>query len=148
MPSPEERDQKAPSTQYTASELAEQNRIDEERLNTLAQGLVNAEKRAQEMLGNSLPVHPLKEILDDCLSQVTNGKGDERHGQGKGFLDQPWKSLADVHGVGFLTGQAAKKLEEAQGFDREDIDKWDREMYGVIVYAAMAILYRRKYEED
>lgn len=90
--------------------------------------------------------HPLESILLDCLYQVTGGKGDERHGNGRDFMDQPWKHIADIHGVGFLTGQAAKKLDEAQGFD--DLDKWLREMYGVITYSAMAILYRTKFEDE
>jgi len=86
--------------------------------------------------------HPLETVLMDCLEQVTGGKGNERHGNGKDFLDQPWRHIADTHGDGFLTGQAAKKLEEAQGFD--DLDRWNREMHGVIVYTAMAILHRNK----
>jgi len=84
--------------------------------------------------------HPLASVLKDCLEQVTGGKGNERHGNGKAFMDQPWKHIADTHGDGFLTGQAAKKLQEAQSF--EDLDRWNREMYGVIVYTAMAILHR------
>lgn len=88
--------------------------------------------------------HPLEDVFDKCLEQVISGKGNDRHGNGKYFLDQPWRHIADVHGDGFLTGQAQKKLMEAQGF--EDKDRWEREMFGVIVYSAMAILYRRKNE--
>jgi hypothetical protein len=86
------------------------------------------------------PQHPLSKILDRALYQVTDGKGNERHGMGDKFFDQPWFSIAQTHGYGFLTGQAAKKLQEAQNFD--EIERWEREMYGVITYAAMAILYR------
>ena len=84
--------------------------------------------------------HPLESVFKDCLEQVTGGKGNERHGNGKQFMDQPWKHIADTHGDGFLTGQAAKKLQEAQSF--EDLDRWNREMYGVLSYTAMAILHR------
>lgn len=83
--------------------------------------------------------HPLQAVFDRCIEQVTSGKGDERHGYGRGFYDQPWVELAQTHGVGFLTGQSEKKLKEAQSMD---LDAWEREMLGAIVYAAMAILYR------
>ena len=82
--------------------------------------------------------HPIEEVFDKCLHQLTDGKGEERHGQGKSFYDQTWYHAYQVHGRGFLTGQAEKKLIEAQSF--EDREKWLREMYGVIVYASMAIL--------
>ena len=85
--------------------------------------------------------HPLQEVFDLCIHQLTKGKGNIRHGQGKNFMDQPWKRLADTHGYGFLCGQSAKKLEEAQGF--KEHDRWEREMIGVIAYAAMAILHRK-----
>ena len=101
-------------------------------------------KRKSESSGDMS--HPLDCIFQDCLAQVTDGKGSERHGNGKSFIDQPWKYLADTHGVGFLTGQAAKKLGEAQGMSEHS--RWEREMFGVVVYAAMAILYRKRFEED
>lgn len=85
--------------------------------------------------------HPLSNVFDAALSQVTDGKGAERHGQGADFMTQPWVDLARTHGIGFLTGQAAKKLREAQGFDTQEA--WEREMLGAINYAAMAILYSR-----
>ena len=80
----------------------------------------------------------MEQVFEKCLDQLTAGKGEERHGQGKEFYDQTWYHAYKVHGRGFLTGQAEKKLIEAQSF--EDREKWLREMYGVIVYAGMAIL--------
>lgn len=53
--------------------------------------------------------------------------------------NEKWLEIARTHGIGFLTGQAEKKLKEAQGMDA---DAWEREMLGAINYAAMAILYR------
>jgi hypothetical protein len=85
--------------------------------------------------------HPLSHIFAAALAQVTNGKGAERHANGAEFMDQPWLHLANVHGNGFLTGQAAKKLDESQGMTEHD--RWEREMLGAIVYAAMAIIHRR-----
>lgn len=84
--------------------------------------------------------HPLHQVFDAAMEQVTSGKGEERHGNGKDFLDQPWRRIADAHGTGFLTGQAAKKLEEAQRFTEHE--RWEREMLGAMVYIAMAILHR------
>lgn len=84
--------------------------------------------------------HPLQEIFDACLDQVTSGKGEERHGKGSDFYDQPWFDVANCHGTGFLSGQAAKKLKEAQGFSGE---RWEKEMLGAIVYATMAVLHKR-----
>lgn len=94
--------------------------------------------------GRDQELHPLKEIFDAALEQVCEGKGFERHGKeydGQEFRAQPWKQIATHHGRGFLTGQAAKKLQEAAAFGGQP---FKREMLGVIVYAAMAIIH----EED
>lgn len=99
-------------------------------------------KTNMETAHNNIFTHPLREVFEACMKQVTSGKGEERHGQGKSFYDQPWYELTNVHGRGFLTGQAEKKLKEAQSF--EDQQRWLREMYGVIVYAAMAILWEKE----
>src|SRR5574343_870167 len=89
------------------------------------------------------PRHPLDAAFDDAIEQVTRGKGEQRHGKGAQFWQQPWTHYAETHGIGFLTGQAAKKLDEAQGF-LNDQPRWEREMLGVIVYAGMAILKARR----
>jgi len=94
----------------------------------------------------STSAHPLSAIFDAALAQVTSGKGKERHGNGVEFMEQPWLSLANTHGNGFLTGQAAKKLAEAQGM--EEYDRWEREMLGSIVYSTMAIIHRRMSAEN
>ena len=89
------------------------------------------------------PRHPLDAAFDDVIEQVTRGKGEQRHGKGAEFWQQPWTRYAENHGIGFLTGQAAKKLDEAQGF-MHDQPRWEREMLGVIAYAGMAILKARR----
>ena len=88
------------------------------------------------------PRHPLDAAFDDVIEQVTRGKGEQRHGKGAELWQQPWARYAETHGIGFLTGQAAKKLDEAQGF-LHDQPRWEREMLGVIAYAGMAILKAR-----
>lgn len=89
--------------------------------------------------GRKAQHHPLQAVFDRCIEQVASGKGEERHGKGLEFFEQPWVDIARTHGIGFLTGQAEKKLREAQSMDA---DAWEREMLGAINYAAKAILYR------
>jgi hypothetical protein len=84
--------------------------------------------------------HPLQSVFDAVIDQVANGKGAERHGGETPFLAQPWVHYAEQHGVGFLTGQAAKKLDESNRLSGEAIE---RELLGAIAYAAMALLYLR-----
>jgi hypothetical protein len=87
-------------------------------------------------------MHPLERIFEEAVEQVSSGKGDERHGNGTGFLSQPWVSITDTHGVGFLTGQAHKKIMEAVK-NREDTNYlwYKRELLGAINYLAMSLLY-------
>lgn len=85
--------------------------------------------------------HPLYPVFVKAIEQVMYGKG-ERHGGVKTpFLDQPWTHYARMHGRGFLTGQAAKKLEEA--VSTRTGEAFDQEVLGAIVYAGMAILHNR-----
>ena len=100
----------------------------------------------EKVLTSELRENTLREIFDFCLYQQEQGKGQERHNKGKKLMDQPWKRLADTHGYGFLTGQAEKKLQEAQGF--KDHELWEKEMIGSIVYSAMAVLHRRMENKD
>lgn len=86
--------------------------------------------------------HPLQLIFDAAIEQAVNGKG-TRHGGGlTPFINQPWAHYYDLHGRGFLTGQAAKKLEEA-AFMRHGTE-FEHEAIGAIVYIAMAILKERE----
>lgn len=86
--------------------------------------------------------HPLQSVFDAVIAQVTSGKGVRHGGDSIPFTKQPWAHYAGMHGRGFLTGQAAKKLEEAA------TTRWgpefETEMLGAIVYCAMAILHERK----
>jgi len=82
--------------------------------------------------------HPLFPVLCDAIAQAIYGKG-KRHGGGATpFLDQPIFHYARMHGRGFLTGQATKKLEEAAS-TREG-EAFVTEVLGAIVYAGAAIL--------
>lgn len=82
--------------------------------------------------------HPLYPVFVAAINQAMYGKG-ERHGGAKTpFFDQPWAHYAKLHGRGFLTGQAAKKLEEAAS--TKTGEAFEQEMLGAMVYIGMAIL--------
>ena len=89
--------------------------------------------------------HPLERIFELALEQATKGKGEERHGNGTDFTDQPWVGLAKVHGSGFLTGQAQTKIMEAVA-NREDSNYlwYEREILGAINYLAMNLIYEKE----
>jgi len=82
--------------------------------------------------------HPLYPVFVAAINQAMYGKG-ERHGGAKTpFFDQPWAHYAKLHGRGFLTGQAAKKLEEAAS--TKTGEAFEQEMLGAMVYIGMAVL--------
>ena len=89
------------------------------------------------------PDHPLMPVLLAVIEQVTSGKGTRHGGASVPFLDQPWHHYAGMHGRGFLTGQAAKKLEEAASRDLTG-EPFEREVLGAIAYCAMAVLFDRE----
>lgn len=91
------------------------------------------------------------QVLQRAYDQVFNGKGQERHGHGLSIEQQPWKTITDNVGTGFVLGQAMKKLMELKTFTPKDdtIEEankahyaWVREALGAIVYTAMAIMYK------
>lgn len=90
----------------------------------------------------------LYDVLRAAYDQASIGKGEERHANGKAFEDQPMQKLIDLYGVGFAHGQAAKKLQEAQGMlARGEIDRAIHEMLGAIVYSAGAIIHVKNQKE-
>ncbi len=89
--------------------------------------------------------HPLYPILIAALEQAMYGKGKRHGGVSAPFLDQPMFHYIKMHGRGFATGQAAKKLEEAASTRKGDA--FEHEVLGAIVYAASAILAERQQDE-
>ncbi len=85
--------------------------------------------------------HPLYPILIAALEQAMYGKGERHGGNTIPFLDQPMFHYIKMHGRGFATGQAAKKLEEAAS--TRSGGAFEAEVLGAIVYAASAILSER-----
>lgn len=93
------------------------------------------------MNAKTTDMHPLATVFHDAIDQAAYGKGQRHGGNITPFLDQPWVHYAAMHGRGFLTGQAAKKLEEAAS--TRTGPAFEQEMLGAIVYCAMAILHER-----
>lgn len=83
----------------------------------------------------------LRNILNEAYEQAANGKGKERHANGKSWGQQPIAEIGRMVGVGFNTGQAIKKLQESS---RMEPDAACRELLGAIVYAASAIMLIRE----
>jgi hypothetical protein len=85
--------------------------------------------------------HPLFPIFMDAIEQAMYGKGERHGGARTPFLEQPWAHYVKLHGRGFATGQAAKKLEEAAS-TREGA-AFESEVFGALVYIGMAVLHER-----
>lgn len=86
---------------------------------------------------------PLWEVLQQAHAQAMTGKGRERHGGGLPFEQQPIMAIARMQD-GSIDGhlfQVMKKAQEAGRMARRgDGDAATRELHGVIVYAAAAVL--------
>lgn len=83
--------------------------------------------------------HPLYSHLLAAIEQAMYGKGERHGGATVPFLEQPIFHYAKMHGRGFLTGQAAKKLEEAAS--TRSGEAFRQEVLGAIVYAGAALIW-------
>lgn len=88
--------------------------------------------------------HPLYAEFVLAVDQAMYGKGVRHGGAVTPFLDQPWIHYARMHGIGFLTGQAAKKLEEAAS--TKTGDAFVNEIRGAMVYLGMALIFHAQTE--
>ncbi|HDY89354.1 MAG TPA: hypothetical protein ENH82_14710 [bacterium] len=79
----------------------------------------------------------LEAVLADAYIQATEGKGHERHDDGELIENQHTLRTGRTH-PGFLTGQAAKKIEEQAGMDSPERKK--QELLGAIIYCAFQII--------
>lgn len=75
----------------------------------------------------------LNDVLTAALDRASHGKGKERHGSGKPFLEQPILKIASMTGPGGHAYQIMKKAQEAL---RMESDAAQRELLDIIVYAA------------
>lgn len=106
-------------------------------------GSVSKTKKASkaEPVQSATVEHPLMPVFLSAIEQVTKGKGVRHGGESVPFAEQPWAHYAHMHGRGFLTGQAAKKLEEAA--TTKEGEAFVQEMLGAMVYIGMAILHAK-----
>ena len=87
----------------------------------------------------AIEAHPLYPVFMAAIEQAMYGKGERHGGNVTPFMEQPWAHYAEMHGRGFLTGQAAKKLEEAAS-TREG-EAFKLEVLGAIVYCGMSVIH-------
>ena len=92
-----------------------------------------------------IEAHPLYPVFMAAIRQAAFGKGERHGGDTVPFLEQPWNHYAKMHGRGFLTGQATKKLEEAAS--TRSGKAFELEVLGAIVYSGMAVLHERTTSE-
>lgn len=85
--------------------------------------------------------HPLYPLFMAAIKQAMYGKGERHGGARTPFLEQPWVHYVKLHGRGFATGQAAKKLEEAASTRAGEA--FETEVLGAMVYLGMSILFER-----
>lgn len=108
--------------------------IDEQRLN------VTKELTSRQFTSDT-NYSPLRSVLDEAYRQASEGKGRERHANGKPFDRQPILEISRMVGLGYPTGQAQKKAQEAVGmFNRGKKDAAVAELLGAINYLAAAVI--------
>lgn len=90
---------------------------------------------------------PLKKVLDDALSQAAFGKGVERHGNGKSFVEQPMITISQTLGSpDGMAYQVCKKVTEARGLPTRKARI--NELLGAIVYTAGMVVFEELQPED
>lgn len=96
---------------------------------------------ATEYMTIATMYQPLHEVLRSAYQQAASGKGRDRHANGKPFLDQPIMEIGRMVGMGYQTGQAMKKAQEAGGMvHRGQFDAARAELLGAINYLAAAYI--------
>lgn len=106
-------------------------------------------KEAEVLLDKKDNYFELKRVLEMAYNQAAEGKGKERHANGEKFEDQPIMTIAKGHGLGYQTGQAAKKLQEAHTLLKlRGKHAAIQEILGAINYAAAAVLLIEQMEDE
>lgn len=110
---------------------------------SLARSLDPLASQATTSYSAEILLHPLYSVFLSAIDQAAFGKGTRHGGCSIPFLEQDWFKLAKTHGRGFLTGQAAKKLNEAVARDLHG-EEFEREVYGALVYIGMALIFEQE----
>lgn len=90
--------------------------------------------------------HPMFAVVLAALRQAMYGKGKRHGGNTVPWLEQPLFHYIKMHGRGFATGQAAKKVEEAASILHGE--RFVDEVLGSIVYCSAAIIVEQEKFED
>jgi hypothetical protein len=87
----------------------------------------------------------LKAVLEDAYRQSAEGKGAERHANGRDFDRQPIAEIGRMVGPGFSAGQVMKKAQEAVGMiARGDYRGAEAVLLGAVVYCAACVVLIRE----
>lgn len=90
---------------------------------------------------DNLDYMTLAVALTAAYNQAAEGKGKDRHANGKPFDKQPIMEIARMVGPGYQIGQAMKKGQEAMGMiSRGEHDRARAELLGAVNYMAAAWL--------
>lgn len=82
----------------------------------------------------------IRDVLDQALEQASTGKGEERHGKGLDFGDQPMLSIsAMLNSPDGMAYQAVKKVIESRGLSTTNAKV--AELLGAINYIAGMVIY-------
>jgi len=101
------------------------------------------EKETQEWVENQKRIkkyHALKLILDGAYNQASEGKGRERHADGEPFEKQKICTIARWVKGSPAAGPLQQVIKKAAESARLSPEKAIHELYGVINYAAAAII--------
>jgi hypothetical protein len=79
---------------------------------------------------------PYRHQLVRAYKMVAEGKGQQRHGAGRAWNDQPIMTISRTVGSGFALGQAMKKIEESTRMMDEPAIQ---ELLGSIGYICAAV---------
>lgn len=88
----------------------------------------------------------LRAVLKCAYDQAAHGKGRARHNERNISFDrQPIMEIGRMCGLGYPTGQAQKKTQEAVSmFNRGEPDRAEAELLGAINYLAAAVMLIRE----
>lgn len=86
-------------------------------------------------------------VFVGALERASKGKGAQRHGNGRKFIDQYIITAGKHHGVGSLLYQVGKKAQEVERIHKlNGKDAAINELRDIIVYAAAAIIVTQDQE--
>lgn len=140
-----------PTVDVVMPEIAEPDELAAETLQALGwhfngHAWVQESDQPVDLTPQAVKEHPLYGVFVAAIEQAMYGKGERHGGARTPFLEQPWVHYAHMHGRGFLTGQAAKKLEEAAS-TRSGL-AFETEVFGAMVYLGMSVLNERQRADE